>query len=469
MTMTRRKFMQRSGLAAAAGLIDGCRPVPTNVSGAILDAVDGVPCFTSHTFDNWSRTIRFRPRRFCRPRTEAEVVAVVKNALQSGTHVRTQGAGHSFSQLLATSDTLVTLDDLRGPISVDGHRVTVPGGIRLKRLIRELRDRKLGLRNLGSITEQSIAGAFSTGTHGSGLKLGAIGTQVVGIRLVDGNGDVRTITEQNPEELAAARINLGALGIITQVTLECVPDYQLEYSSYFTTFDHVVGHIDQLIQENDRVVLWWFLAPGFPRDTAILITKNPPGHPVSGVIKEGLEGSDIGGESLGKDPGILRKAGPAPAGKYKPFHHYVGPYSKVLTIPLLPFFHRECEYAIPASRTVEALRAMREIVEEGDIELSLPVEVRFVAQDDALLSPCYDGPVAYIGASTLINSTEVFERFEPLMKRLGGRPHWGKNATITKDEVKGMYPATYELFRQVRNSFDAKRVFTNSLLADLFP
>src|SRR5688500_14241112 len=105
MTTTRRDFMQRAGLAIATGLVEGCRRSPTNVSGAVLGGVNGVPSFTSHTFDNWSHTIRFHPRRFSRPRTEAHVVAIVKDALQSGTHVRTQGAGHSFSQLLATNDT----------------------------------------------------------------------------------------------------------------------------------------------------------------------------------------------------------------------------------------------------------------------------------------------------------------------------------------------------------------------------
>jgi L-gulonolactone oxidase len=210
--VTRRDFVTHAGFAVATGFLGGaCRPCPTNVAGAILGAVNGVPCDNSHTFENWAHTIEFQPRPFCRPRTDVQVVALVKDAVALRTQVRTQGAGHSFSQLLPTSDTLVTLDDLLGSVSVDGHNVTVSGGIRLRDLIKELPQRGLALRNLGSITEQSIAGAFSTGTHGSGLQLGAIPTQVVAVRLVDGNGDVRTITDQNAEELAAARVNLGAL------------------------------------------------------------------------------------------------------------------------------------------------------------------------------------------------------------------------------------------------------------------
>lgn len=463
--------MQAAGAAAAGGLLGAaCQPCSTNVAGHVLEPINGVACSTTHTFENWSHTISFQPRRFCRPRTEAEVVAIVKDALASKTHVRTQGAGHSFAQLLPTSDTLLTLDDLSLPITVNGRRATVPGGIRLKNLIPELRSRGLGLRNLGSITEQSIAGAFSTGTHGTGVGLGAIATQVAGVRLVDGHGDLRTITEQDAEQLAAARINVGALGIITQVTLDCVEDYQLEYSAYLTTLDAVLRHIDQLVQENDRVLFWWLLPPGCPRDTAVLITKNTVGHPVSDVLKPGRAG-DVGASSqvLSKDPGTLRKLSTqARKDEFKRLIHYTGPYSQVLTIPLLPVFHRECEYAIPAAKTVEAIQAMREFVEEGDLSLLLPVEVRFVAQDDILLSPCHEGPMSYIGASTLVNSTEVFERFEPLMKRLGGRPHWGKNYTITRDEARQMYPSTYQRFCAVRDAFDPDRVFANSMLTDLF-
>lgn len=472
MTVTRRGFVQQAGFAVASSLLgEACRPCRTDVAGTILGVVNGVPCSTSHSFENWAHTIQFKPRRFCRPRTEADVIATVKDALATKTNIRPLGAGHSFSQLLPTTDTLLTLDDLQVPISVDGRRVSVSAGMRLKRLITELRHRGLGLKNLGSITEQSIAGAFSTGTHGSGLGLGAISTQVVGVRLVDGRGELRTITEQHSEELAAARINVGALGIITQVTVECVPDYQLEYTAYLATFDAVLSHIDQLIDENDRVVIWWLVPPHCPRDTAILITKNSLGHAVSGVLKQGSEErTGLSRQSLPKQPDTLRKlASRAPKSQFKKILQYVGPYNQVLTIPLLPVFHRECEYAIPVGKTVDALKTMREIVEEGDISLSLPVEVRFVAKDDILLSPCYNGPMAFIGASTLVNSTEVFERFEPLMKRLGGRPHWGKNATITQTEVsKDMYPATYARFCLVRDALDPDRTFTNSLLTDLF-
>jgi FAD/FMN-containing dehydrogenase len=463
MALTRREFMHQAGLAAAAGLVTGC-------ATRHLPPLTGVPCSTLHTFENWSHTIKFQPGRFCRPRTEQQLVGIVNAARADGLHVRTQGAGHSFSQLLPTPDTLLTLDDLERPIQTNGTRVTVPGGMRLKDVIPALRARGLAFRNLGSITEQSIAGAFSTGTHGSGLGFGAISTQVVGLRLVTGTGDVHTITEADARDLAAARINLGALGIITEVTLDCVPDYTLEYSAYLTRFDDVIGELERLNAENARVVLWWFVPPVGPRDVVVLITKNPVGARHAVVGQRADAGARVPSRRLAKGERGLRLAEQAPRRGFKLIRHVIEPYDSALTIPLLPVFHRECEYAVPVGKTVDALKAMRTVIEEGDVALDLPIEVRFVAHDDILLSPCNGQAVGYIGASTLLNSTEVFERFEPLMKSLGGRPHWGKNFTVTQEEfAQRMYPVGYPQFQEVRARFDPQRVFANSMLDELFP
>jgi len=363
MPVTRREFVERAGLAATAGAISGCATVNTGVCDNTIMDGEGPVCSARHTFENWSRTIAFQPRRFCRPRTEEELVELVKEAGANGECIRTQGAGHSFSQLLPTNDILVSLDDLNGPVKTDAMRATVPGGMRLKCAIRELRSYGLGFKNIGSVTEQPIAGAFSTGTHGSGLKLGAMSTQVVGVRLVTGNGDIHTITDQDAEDLAAARINLGALGIITEVTLECVEDYQLEYTAYLTTFEQVIGEIDNLIQENDRVVLWWLLLPLIPRNTMILLTKNRVGGTQGTLARMSVDSPNVRRERLPKAESDLKKAASeAPAGGFTKIYQVVSGYDEALTIPLLPVFHRECEYAIPVEKTTDALKAIREVV-----------------------------------------------------------------------------------------------------------
>jgi FAD/FMN-containing dehydrogenase len=154
--------------------------------------------------------------------------------------------------------------------------------------------------------------------------------------------------------------------------------------------------------------------------------------------------------------------------RFKRIWHMKGDYSEMLTLPLLPVFHTECEYAVPHDQAVPALQAFRRVVEENDFDLRLPVEVRFMAGDDLLLSPGNEGAVCYIGASTQENTAEVFSRFEPLMRQHGGRPHWGKHFTLTRDEIKAMYGTGYDQFVSIRDRLDPDRVFANSLLTELF-
>ena len=431
-------------------------------------------CESRHTFKNWARKLEFTANRFCRPKTEARIVEIVKEARSRGGCVRTQGAGHSFSQLLATDDTLVSLDDL-GPsaIRVQGTEATVPAGMRLRDLIKHLAEAGLALRNMGSITEQSIAGAISTGTHGTGLTLGSLSTQIVGARLVTGTGEVVSITKNDPR-LKAACLSLGALGIITEVTLDCVAHYKLRYDAYVGKFDYVMANLDALATENERVLLWW-LVPVFGRDEVVVITKNPLGDP-GGVLASAkdrasrpfgirhtplVKGLDdlwtfIAAQGSSPGPGLTR------------IWHMQGDYSDMLTIPLLPVFHTECEYAIPSAQTAQAMNALRVVVEENDFKLTLPVEARFSAGDDVLLSPANQGPVCYIGASTQENTAEVFSRFEPLMRSFGGRPHWGKHFTLMRNEIQAMYGARYEAFVNLRDTLDPDRVFSNSLLRNVF-
>ena len=432
-------------------------------------------CKSQHTFRNWSHTIEFQPKRFCSPRSEADIVALVGAASLSRTKLRVQGAGPSFSQLLPTSGTLVTLDELPTTIAVNGRSATVSAGIRLKDLIKQLKKRGLGLRNLGSITEQSIAGATATGTHGTGLTLGSLATLIEGVRLVAGAGDVRTIDRTSGDLLGAARMSLGLLGVLTEVTLGCVDYYKLEYTAYLTKLDSVLPHLNTLAEENERVLLWWLVPPFGPRDCVVVITKNPPGHP-SGILGSAQDavGAVPAGlllELLPQDGNRLAMlAGTAgvPDHGFKRVWHRIDGYEDVLTLPLLPIFHRECEYAIPVSQVQEALIQMRKVFDEGDISLRLPVEVRFLASDSDFLSPSRGRDVAYIGASTLENATEVFERFEPLMKDLDGRPHWGKNFTLTRSEVSRMYGAGYTRFCEICRDYDPDQVFMNSFMSDFF-
>ena len=430
-----------------------------------------------HTFRNWSRTVSFVVNEFVRPTSEAEVAQVVITAKNNGKSLRVQGAGHSFSQLLTTNDTLVSLDDIPNRCVVNGNLATVNAGIRLRELVQALKAKGLGLRNMGSVTEQSIAGAFSTGTHGTGLKLGSLSSQVTSMRLVDGNGQVQVVS---PADMPAARLSMGLLGIITEVTLDCVPYYQLEYNAYVCRFDDIVDRMDELAATNERALIWWLRPPVGPADRVVIITKNPvgapPGFPANAPNLDdssilGFSNSlSFDGNALG---GLLIGLSPAP-GRFRRIVKYVDGYETVLTIPLLPVLHREMEYAIPAQHTSTALKQVRHVLDEADVRVLLPIELRYMSAETHLLSPSFDRPqgVMYMGISPGVdimnNAPEVFERFEPIMRTLGGRPHWGKHYTLTRDDVARMYPTTHDTFVQTRRRFDPHGVFLNSHLIPLF-
>lgn len=388
---------------------------------------------------------------------------IVKEAIVQKKHVRTVGAGHSWAPLVLTKDILLNLDNLTNvQTELPSGIGRIQAGIRLKNLIPALRNGQLGLENIGSITEQSIAGVISTGTHGTGLAFGSIGTQVIGMRLVTGTGDVKVITQTDQDLLNAARLSLGALGVITEVTIQCVPDYNLEFAAYWHKFDAIVDQMDTLAQQNTHIKFWWLIPPIGAKDDVIMTTENPPAAGAATTPATQRLPMDVM-ELLNNFFQLFTGGGPGT----NPFLKYIAPYDQVVTIPLLPVFHRECEYAIPVGKTAEALRAFKRAVDEGDLSLTLPLEVRYVAKDNTLLSPAYHQDVAYIGIATQPNANEVIERFEPIMKRLGGRPHWGKCYSITRAEAESLYP-NYEKFRTIRKQLDPNGVFSNEFLKYFF-
>ena len=428
-------------------------------------------CRSHHTFENWARTLRFKPDRFCEPDNEQQVAAIVKEAAARGGHVRVQGGGHSWSDFIVTDDTLVSLDKLNRGLVADvlNKRYTVQAGIRLHNLIDNLANDGLAMRNLGSITQQSIAGAICTGTHGTGIRLGNLATAVVAMKLVTGTGDILTITDKDTELLNAARVSFGALGIITEVTLDVVPMYNVENNAYFCRFDEVIDKFDTLNEENERWLLWWLVPPVGPKDNVFLVTHNNAGSPAGSLGKSAVAGglssplpmdtTDLLNVALR----LLRREG------CQRVLHRTGRYDRELTLPLLPVFHREFEYAFPAENAAPVLKALRRVFEEHDIAIALPVEVRWVRKDDALMSQCYGRDTCFIGVSCQPNANEVNARLEPIFKFYGGRPHWGKHFSLTRREVQEMYPDTYDDFARIRKELDPEGVFGNTLLRELFP
>jgi FAD/FMN-containing dehydrogenase len=422
-------------------------------------------CKTGKTFKNWAETIEFKPKFYCHPQNAAGVQSIIQRAATNNEHVRIQGNGHSWSQFVQTKDHLLQLDEFGDAVTAQpGNQVSVHAGIKLKKLIERLRglNPPLALRNTGSILEQSIAGAISTGTHGTGLGLGNLATQVVGMTLLTMKGNTPTplsLPAQGLDHFRAARVSMGALGIITQITLQCIEDYDVELKAFKKSFAEIANQavIDQLNAANQRVRLWWFLPPLFGAEVLVTTMNNIPNGNDTQFPEALVAFLEFLAEGTESNPLALR-----------------GPYNELLTLPFQEVKHRECEYAIPVEKTAEALNALKEIIDEGDFKTDLPVEVRFVQADDALLSPANGRDVCYIGVNTKAHNedpsaNELFARFEPLMKQFGGRPHWGKHFTLTPDDLTKMYGADYEKFKTIRNELDPTGLFENTLIRNLFP
>ena len=422
-------------------------------------------CKTGKTFKNWAETIEFKPKFYCHPMNAAAALSIVQRAATNSEHVRIQGNGHSWSQFIQTRDNLVQLDLMGDAVTAEaGNTVLMNAGIKLKKLVDRLRglNPPLALINTGSILEQSIAGAVSTGTHGTGIGLGNFATQVVALKLITMRGGTPTVLslpDEGEELFSAARVSMGALGIITQVTLQCVPFYDVELKAYKAKFEDIATQaaIDELIATNQRVRLWWFLPPLAGAEVIVSTMQNiPDGN--DALFPERLLGFlEFLAEGTKEHPLTLR-----------------GPYHKMLTLPFLELKHRECEYAIPVERTAEALTALKEIVDEGNFRTDLPIEIRFVKGDDILMSPANGRDVCYIGVNTKAHNedpsaNELFARFEPLMKELGGRPHWGKHFTLVPDDLTRMYGSNYETFKRIRAELDPTGLFENTLIRNLFP
>lgn len=463
--VTRRAFLGTS--AAAASLLTRCSLNPCPV---VAPSPPLARCRGGHRFRNWAENISCRPSSYGQPGTVEELVDIVKAAGSAGKKVRPVGAGHSWAPLVLTNDVLVNLDRMQGVIGVDtqARTATVQAGIRLKNLIPALRGHGLGMQNLGSIGEQSIAGAVATATHGTGLSFGSLSTQVVAMKLVSGSGELVSIDAG--ERLRAARVSLGALGIVTELTLQCEADRQLEYSAYWCAFDEIVDHIETLVQENDRVRLWWLVWSLGCRQHVIVTTMNRPNQP-PGFLGRFQERHKGGKAPLPMETQQLLKKAPRPRDPSGfRFQTHVDAYDRAMSVPLLRVLHRECEYAVPLGRMVDALRSCQAFFDERDVHLLMPVEIRFVRQDDSLLSPALGRDVCYVGLSVREQEypTEVFARFEHLMRSLGGRPHWGKFFNLTASQAQELYPDTYERFREIRRELDPTGVFANDQIQQLF-
>ena len=425
------------------------------------------------TWQNWARSASVRPVRVERPRSPEGVQRAVIAAVHHGLTVKAVGAGHSFTGIAVAPGVLLELDDMQGLVSADAAtgRVTLLAGTRLHRIPALLAPFGLAMENLGDIDRQSISGAISTGTHGTGAGYGGLATQVVGLTIITAAGEFLRIDEQqNSELLPAAALGLGALGIIVEVTLQCVPRFVMHAVDEPLPLEDVLDQLESHVSASDHFEFYWF------PHTDVALTKRQSRLPESAVRKPlPVVGKWIDETLLSN--GVYRlvcAAGQLVPAVTPPFsrlavkltgdREYTDLSNRVLTQSRTVRF-REMEYAIPAENVVPAFRAVQELIERQGWRIEFPVEVRFAAEDDRWLSTAHGRASAYIAAHRYwrADPTEYFGAVEAIMREHGGRPHWGKLHTQSADTLRERYPR-FDDFLAVRDRLDPERRFGNRYL-----
>jgi L-gulonolactone oxidase len=414
---------------------------------------------TETAWRNWAGNQVARPRAVHHPASEDELSAIVKRAAAEGTTVKVVGAGHSFSDIACTDGHLIELDRCARVLEVDDarRRVTVEAGIPLERLNLALEARGLALPNLGDIAYQTVAGATQTSTHGTGAQLGGLATQIVGMRLL--------LADEHADVLAVARVGLGALGVVSRVTLQCVPAFLLHAHECPLRLDAVLEELDDHVARNDHFEFFWVPHTGWALTKANNCTEaplSPRGRFAYWRDKSLLENYAFGlvcrvGRRRPAWIPRLARALPASGGT-----DYVEPSYRVFASPRRVRF-LEMEYAIPREACAPALRAVRRFVDDAGLMLNLPVEVRFTAPDDIPLSTASGRPSAYIAVHVFegMDEQQYFRGVERIMDDHDGRPHWGKLHFQTAATLAPRYPQ-WGRFLEMRDRLDPERRFANA-------
>jgi L-gulono-1,4-lactone dehydrogenase len=427
-------------------------------------------------WENWARTATATPARVEHPRDLPELVSAVSRSAAEGLHVRAVGAGHSFTPAAVTDGVHLHLDAIGALERVerrpDGTTlVTVGAGIRLSALNGVLDALGLAMRNLGDIDHQSIAGAISTGTHGTGARLGGLATQVVGARLVTATGEVlETSPDQHAELFELARLGLGSVGVLAAVTLEVVPAFKLEAVEEPWTLDDVLAGLDGpdgLVEGNDHFEFYWF-----PHTRRALTKRNnraldgPGLNPVRAWIDDELLSNGLF-EVTNRLTTLVPRITPQlneVAARTLAARRYVARSSEVFASPRRVRF-REMEYAVPRGALVEVLDRVDHWVRSSGEHVPFPVEVRFAAADDLWLSTAHGRETAYVAVHQYwrLPYLRYFTAVEKIVAEHAGRPHWGKLHWLDAERLGELYPRFADAQR-VRAQADPDGVFDNPYL-----
>ncbi len=414
---------------------------------------------------NWSGLQQSRPTQFVKPTDVTQLSQTICQAQKC----RVVGAGHSFSPLVCTDNTLISLDSLTGLVRYDEqlNQSTLLAGTRLKNLGPLLDPINQALQNQGDIDEQSLAGAVSTGTHGTGTSLTCLSGFVEGFQLVTANGEtLECNATENSTIFEAGRISLGSFGVLSQITMQNRPRYRLKEQIQLTPLQDILSHMNQWKTEHRHIECMVFV---YAQD-AILKTLDPTDDEIK-TLPAPWPSDDtlltIFSEIARKTPRLNPYVQKLLGAFIKPTTRV--DWSSVVFPSVRETRFNEMEYQIPAERGLECLAEVVEALRQHKAPVFFPIEYRYVKADDIWLSPFYQQDCASISVHQYHKQDcrEIFKIVEPIFWKYGGRPHWGKMHTLNASALKKLYPR-WDNFLALRQELDPQKKWINPHLESLF-
>jgi L-gulono-1,4-lactone dehydrogenase len=422
-------------------------------------------------WSNWSGLATAHPAQLIAPADAAEVVDAVVAARNNGLTVKMVGSGHSFTDIAVTDGLMLRPDRLVGLTGVDrdAMTVTVLAGTPLHVLNERLHGLGLALHNMGDVDRQTVAGAISTGTHGTGGHWASLSAQVAALEMVTADGSVlRASATESPEVLHAAQVGLGALGILTAVTFLVEPAFTLEAVEQPMSWTDVVDGFDAMVAENHHAEAYWFPHTDrmlTKRDNRTLDEPRPLSRLRAYVDDSLLSNTVFGvvnrvGNAVPRSIGAINQV----SARALSARTYSDASYRVFTSPRRVVF-REMEYSLPAAAGMAALTEVWTLIERSGWRISFPVEIRYAPADEAWLSTASGRDSVYLAfhVNAQTDHTAYFTGVEAVLKGYDGRPHWGKLHTRSAADLAPAYPHFAD-FLALRDRLDPDRLFTNRYL-----
>ncbi|MEN9303915.1 MAG: hypothetical protein RL264_2344 [Bacteroidota bacterium] len=421
---------------------------------------------------NWSENVIWNPTQVAMPKNEQEIIDLIHKARSEKKRVRMIGSGHSFTPLCETDDIAISLDNMQGIISREGNLVTVHAGTKLYRLGDELAAIGLAQENLGDINKQSLAGAISTGTHGTGFELKSIATQAVSITLISGTGEKLTINETEHSDLfRAAQLSLGSIGVVTEITLRCKEKYNLELDIRKEKLQDMLDRLNEILETNRHFEFYLIPETDWVQTRYSNIVESDATYTsklkafINDIILENwaLEQLCRYNKWFPKQSRRVSNLLAAFISNEKKVQQSHNVFSTVRNVKFV-----EMEYNVPFEAYKSVVNELQKMLKNNKYGISFPLEHRFIEKDDIMLSPANNRKSAYIACHVYkgMDYERYFQELEALFVDHIGRPHWGKMHTRTADYFQKVYPE-FNLFKQIRAQLDPDGIFKTPYISSL--